>query len=172
MQQKSPIVAIMGTGMGKSLSFMLPALTLTGVTVVVVPILALKNNLKDRCIRAGIDCVEWDSERPHEWASVVLVVPESAVSASFESFINRQRAMGRLDRIVVDECHIVLELTGGWRSRVLRLRNLVKAETQLVYLMATLKPKEESEFIQLMVLPLKEQCAWFRMPTTRPNIAY
>jgi superfamily II DNA or RNA helicase len=172
MRQESPVVAIIGTGMGKSLSFMLPALTSTGVTVVVVPILALKNDLKDRCIQAGIECVEWDSERPHEWASVVLVVPESAVSASFEAFINRQRAMGRLERIVVDECHIALESTKGWRTRVLKLRNLVKAETQLVYLTATLKPKEESEFIRLMALPPKEQCAWFRMPTTRPNIAY
>ena len=172
MQQRSPVVAIMGTGMGKSLSFMLPALTSTGATVVVVPLLALKNDLKDRCIQAGIECVEWDSERPHEWASVVLVVPEAAVSASFEAFINRQRAMGRLDRIVVDECHIVLESTKGWRTQVLKLRNLVKAETQLVYLTATLKPKEESEFIRLMALPPKQQCAWFRMPTTRPNIAY
>lgn len=89
MQQKSPVVAIMGIGMGKSLTFMLPALTSTGVTIVVVPILALKNNLKDRCIKAGIDCVEWDSQRLHEWASVVLVVLESAVSAPFEAFINR-----------------------------------------------------------------------------------
>jgi superfamily II DNA helicase RecQ len=172
MQQKSPVVAIMGTGMGKSLMFMLPALTSTGVTVVVVPILALKSNLKDRCIKAGIDCVEWDSQRPHEWATVVLVVPELAVSAPFEAFINRQRAMGRLDRVVVDECHIVLESTKGWRTRVLKLRNLVKAETQLLFLTATLKPKEESNFIQLMALPPKEQCAWFRVPTTRPNIAY
>jgi superfamily II DNA helicase RecQ len=66
MQQESPVVAIMGTGIGKSLSFMLLALTLTSVTVVVVPILALKNNLKDCCIQAGIECVEWDSEQLHK----------------------------------------------------------------------------------------------------------
>ena len=58
MQQKSPIVAIIGTGIGKSLSFMLLALTLTSVTVVIMPILALKNNLKDCCIRASINCVK------------------------------------------------------------------------------------------------------------------
>jgi superfamily II DNA helicase RecQ len=172
MQQKSPIVVVMGTGMGKSLTFMLPALTSTGVTVVVVPLLALKNNLKDRCLKAGIDCVEWNSEHPHEWAQIVLVVPESAVSTPFESFLNRQRAMGRLDRIVVDESHIVLESTKGWRTQVLKLRNIVFAETQLVYLTATLKPREESEFIRLTALPSKEDCHWFRSPTTRPNIAY
>jgi superfamily II DNA helicase RecQ len=61
MQQKSLIVAVMGTGSGKSLAFMLPALTLTGVTVLVVPLIALKNNLRDCCVRASISCVEWDS---------------------------------------------------------------------------------------------------------------
>jgi superfamily II DNA helicase RecQ len=39
MQHKSPIMVIMGKGMGKSLTFMLSALTSTGVTVVVVPLL-------------------------------------------------------------------------------------------------------------------------------------
>jgi superfamily II DNA/RNA helicase len=172
MQQKSPVVVIMGTGTGKSLMFMLPALTSTGVTVVVVPLLALQSDLKDRCVKAGIECVEWDSNYPHEWAQIVLVVPEVAVSAPFQPFLNRQRAMGRLDRVVIDECHIVLESTKGWRKQVLKLRSLVQAETQLIYLTATLKPKEESEFIRLMALPPKENSYWFRSPTTRPNIAY
>jgi superfamily II DNA helicase RecQ len=172
MQQESPVVAIMGTGSGKSLTFMLPALTSTGVTVLVVPLLALKSNLRDRCRKAGIKCVEWSSEHSHEWAQIVLVVPEVAVSAPFESFLNRQRAMGRLDRVVIDEAHIVLESTKGWRSQVLKLRNFVHADTQLVYLTATLEPREESEFIRLLALPPKEEGRWFRSPTTRPNIAY
>jgi superfamily II DNA helicase RecQ len=70
-----------------------------------------------------------------------------AVGAPFQSFLNQQRGMGRLDRAVIDECHIVLESTKGWRAQVLKLRSLVQAETQLVYLTATLKLKEESEFI-------------------------
>jgi superfamily II DNA helicase RecQ len=111
MQQKSPIVAVMGTGSGKSLAFMLPALTSTGVTVLVVPLVALKSNLRDRCVRAGISCVEWSSKHPHEWAQIVLVVPEVAVSAPFQSSLNWQRGMGRLDRVVIDECHVVLEST-------------------------------------------------------------
>jgi superfamily II DNA helicase RecQ len=71
----------MGTGRGKSLVFMLPALTSMGVTVVVVPLLALKSDLRDRCVKAGIECVEWDGNYPHQWAQIVLVVPEVAVSA-------------------------------------------------------------------------------------------
>jgi superfamily II DNA helicase RecQ len=172
MQHKSPVVAIMGTGAGKSILFMLPASVSSGVTVVVVPLVSLREDMKARCDKLGITCVEWSSGRPHEWAQVVLVTPESAVGEAFGHFINRQRAMGRLDRIVVDECHVVLDSLQGWRGRMLALRGLVTVETQMVYLTATLRPSEEEQFIGLMGLPGKEQCQWFRGVTSRSNIQY
>ena len=162
MRQKSPVVVVMGMGAGKSMLFMLPASYSTGVTVVVVPLVSLRGNLMDRCDKTGIECVEWDSRKPHEWASIVLVTPESAVSEGFGNFINQQRAMGRLDRIVIDECHVVLDLTKGWRTRILGLWDLVKTETQLVYLTAIIRPRDEAEFIRLMGLPAKEKSYWFR----------
>ncbi|KAK4031235.1 hypothetical protein C8A01DRAFT_21515, partial [Parachaetomium inaequale] len=62
--------------------------------------------------------------------SIVLVTPEAAISESFGHFVNRQRAIGRLDWIVVDEYYIVLDsgARGRWRSRILGLRRLAKAE--------------------------------------------
>lgn len=172
MRHESPVVAIMGTGGGKSVLFMLPALVSTGVTVVVVPLISLREDMKARCEQLGISCVAWSSQRPSEWAQVVLVTPESAVGVTFGQFMNRQRAMGRLDRIVVDECHVVLDSLGGWRSRMLRLRELVKVGTQLVYLTATMRPSEERQFLQLMGLPEKAACHWFRGATTRKNVRY
>ncbi|KAF2803441.1 uncharacterized protein BDZ99DRAFT_400031, partial [Mytilinidion resinicola] len=124
---KSPVVAIIGTGRGKSMLFILPALCSTGVIVVVMLLVSLRKDIKSRCNKAGI-----------EWAQVVLVTPESAVGEAFSNFINQQRSMGRLDRIVIDKYHVILDLVGGWRSRMLALRNLVIIETQLVYLMATI----------------------------------
>lgn len=172
MQQKSPVVVIMGTGGGKSMLFMLPARCSTGLTVVVVPLVSLRDDLTDRCRRAGIDCVEWDARRPHEWAQVMMVTPEAAVREAFAEFLNRQQAEGRLDRVVVDECHVVLDSRGGWRKDILELRKLVKFETQLVYLTATLMPDEEREFIRCMSLPPKDRIQWFRASTERSNIAY
>lgn len=55
---------------------------------------------------------------------------------------------------------------------MLKFRDLVKAETHFVRLNATPKPLKESEFIQLMTLPSKEQRGWFRAPTSRLNHAY
>ncbi|KAL8300987.1 hypothetical protein RB593_003818 [Gaeumannomyces tritici] len=175
MRQASPVVVVMGTGGGKSMLFMLPASCANGgLTVVVVPLVSLRGDVKDRCDELGIECVEWNAGRPHEWASVVLVTPESAVGESFGHFVNRQRAMGRLDRIVVDECHVVLDsgAGGSWRTRVLGLRGLVKAETQLVYLTATLRPADEAEFGRLVGLPPRKGTRWFRAATTRANVAY
>lgn len=173
MRQESPVVVVMGTGGGKSMLFMLPARCSRGLTVVVVPLVSLRNDIKDRCDVLGIECVEWSSRRPHEWAAVVLVTPESAVGEAFGHFINRQRAMGRLDRIVIDECHVVLDSGpgGNWRARMLQLKGLAKAETQLVYLTATLRPADEGRFGEMVGLPA-EGVRWFRSATTRKNVRY
>jgi superfamily II DNA helicase RecQ len=172
MQHKSPVVAIMGTGAGKSVLFMLPASVSSGVSIVVVPLVALRFDMKERCEQLGLVSAEWNSQRPHEGAQVMFVTPEAAVGEAFGQYINRQRAMGRLDRIVIDECHVVLDSLHGFRSRLLALRNLVRAETQMVYLTATLRPREEQQFIEAMGLPPKRQCEWFRGRTTRKNIRY
>lgn len=102
----------------------------------------------------------------------MFVTPELAVGEGFRHYINRQQVIGRLDWIVVDECYVVLDLLGGFRSRILGLRNLMRVETQIVYLTATLWLVEEQQFLELIGLPSKEDCQWFRGWTTRTNIRY
>ena len=113
----SPVVAVMATGGGKSLLFMLPAACSTGgMTVVVVPLISLRQDLRRRCEAMGMRCEEWDGRRPPDAAAVVLVTPESAVSGGFMTFLNRMRATRQLDRIVVDECHVVLNRRYDFRK--------------------------------------------------------
>lgn len=65
MQGENCIVQVMGTGGGKSLSFMLPAWYSTSrISVVVVPLVALRADMMDRCQRLKILYAEWDSQRP------------------------------------------------------------------------------------------------------------
>jgi hypothetical protein len=87
----SPVVVVMPTGGGKSMLFMLPAWVSGGLTVVVVPLIALRGDLKARCAGAGISCVEWESRRPPDEAAIVLVTPESSLSEDFMTFLNRQQ---------------------------------------------------------------------------------
>jgi superfamily II DNA helicase RecQ len=83
MQHKSPVVVIIGTGVGKSVLFMLPALVSSGVTIVVVLLVALRFDIKERCEQLGLVSAEWDSQQPHEWAQVMFMTPEAAVSEAF-----------------------------------------------------------------------------------------
>jgi superfamily II DNA helicase RecQ len=107
---ESPIIQVAGTGEGKSMSFMLPAFcSPDGVTVVVVPLVALRGDLHGRCQRMGIDAHVWQGQGVNRAAAIVFVTPESAVTVGFRSFANRLQARGQLDRIVVDECHTVLD---------------------------------------------------------------
>jgi hypothetical protein len=87
----------------------------------------------------------------------VLVTLEFAIGENFGHFINQQRAISRLNRIMVNECYIILNsgIISEWRFRMLELRKLVRAETQLVYLTAILRPADEKKFETLVGLPAR-----------------
>lgn len=81
MRGDPKVVAIMATGEGKSVLFMLPAICVPGgLTVVVVPLIALRQDMIQRCRGHGIKCAEWKAGRAIDDVSMVLVTPESAVS--------------------------------------------------------------------------------------------
>ena len=170
---QSPIVSIMATGQGKSLLFMLPAYCVSGGTIVViVPLCLLQEDLERRCKEARIECVQWDSRRPHEAASIVLVTPESAVTKTFSTYINRLRSTYQLDRVVMDECHMVLDSGPDFQPKLRALgAEMVQWGTQMIFLTATLPPKDEEEFFNAICIP--QECVHiFRGPTTRQNIRY
>ena len=172
MTGQSPIVNIMATGEGKSMLFMLPAYCVSGgTTVVIVPLCSLQEDLERRCREARIECVQWDSRRPHETASIVLVTPESAITKTFSTYINRLRSTYQLDRVVMDECHVVLDSGPDFRPKLRALgAEMVEMGTQMIFLTATLPPKDEQDFFRAMRIP--PECVPFRGPTTRRNIRY
>ncbi|KAH1712271.1 hypothetical protein KXX60_006462 [Aspergillus fumigatus] len=115
-QGESPVVAVMPTGGGKSMLFMVPVFTAPGgTTIVVVPLVALQADMMRRCQELGISCVAWESRRPPDAASIVLVTPESAVSPDFQMFLNWLRWTRRLDWIMIDKCYVVLNSQRDFR---------------------------------------------------------
>lgn len=81
---ESPVVAVMPTGGGKSMLFIVPAFTAPGgTTIVVVLLVVLRADMMRRCQELGISCVAWESRRPPDAVSIVLVMPESTVSPDF-----------------------------------------------------------------------------------------
>jgi superfamily II DNA helicase RecQ len=178
MQGESPVVQVTGTGGGKSLSFMLPAYCVPGgVTVVVVPLVALQEDLHNRCQQSRIDSVIWESSRPSRVASVIFVTPEAAISKTFRTFVNRMQRTCKLDRVVFDECHTVLDCGPTFRPKILKLgRTLVQIGAQLVFLTATLPPRDVERFFKIMRIPHQHGVpapgVLFRASTVRRNIRY
>ncbi len=101
----------------------------------------------------------------------MLMTSESAVSHAFQAFLLRIRASHHLERIVIDECHTVLDSREDFRPKLQRLSELWAAECQIVMLTATLPPENEAQFCRIMKTP-REMIQWFRAPTSRPNIRY
>lgn len=165
------IIAVMPTGEGKSLLFQLPAyISPRGLTIVVVPLVALRYDMMVRCAAIGVTAREWEADRQVDDASIVFVTPETAAqNASFRSFAQRNRR--RLDRIVIDECHVVLNESTTFRRHLQRLGGLVKMASQMIMVTATL-PVSKVEALKTNMfwseLPVRE----FRMRTARTNIRY
>jgi superfamily II DNA helicase RecQ len=169
----SPVVYITGTGGGKSLTFMLPAYcSPEGVTVVIVPLVALRTDMYERCQEAGISTHIWQSQGPSRIASLVFVTPESAITKGFQDFIRRLQARQLLDRVVMDECHVVLDGVGRFRPALAALGGILQSwGVQLVFLTATLPPGEEKIFFHRVQIA-RHQAHVYRGPTRRKNIAY
>ncbi|KAI1663136.1 DEAD/DEAH box helicase [Pyrenophora tritici-repentis] len=173
VERRLRILIVMATGAGKSLLFQLPAaVARAGLTVVIAPLNALRDDMLARCQRMAIPCAKWEGTRPPYWARVVLVTPESAVTASFGRFLDEKRMMRELDRIVIDECHVLLESSASWRPDILKLTQMTEKGTQVVYLTATLPPAIEPVFLQVAGLDQRSLFVCRDAHTTRRNIAY
>lgn len=168
------VMLIMGTGGGKSLVFMLPAwcsIGRGGLTVVVVPLIALRRDMKRRCQALGLECVEWSSSQIADGADIVLVTPEAVFTASFQKFMQRMKSGQRLDRIVFDEFHVILNQQKHFRRRLQQLGELNRWDVQVVMLTATMPVSMEDESRRRMGIQDVAVSA-FRDITTRKNIAY
>jgi superfamily II DNA or RNA helicase len=162
------VVAVLATGSGKSLIFMVAAsLEGAGTTIVIVPTVALRGNLLERLDEVGIRTVPWEPGDARS-APLVLVSAEAACSASFLDYAHRLVMKQKLDRIIVEESH--LTLTATFRKSMRELGSFVRQiRTQTVWLTATLPPDLEPEFIgrNMLVRP-----RIIRESTNRSNIRY
>jgi superfamily II DNA helicase RecQ len=164
---ESPLVVILPTGGGKSLLFMLPAwLEGARTTVVISPFVALANDTEKRCKEARIDCIQWrDGLRRR--TKVVVVSAESAVSPEFMHYMTELYLSHQLDRVVLDECHLVIT-AAGFREAMHKLKNLA-IPVPLILLTATLPPSVIKQFEKALAI---QKPTYIRAATGRSNFAY
>ncbi|KAK5188946.1 hypothetical protein LTR47_011582 [Exophiala xenobiotica] len=166
------VVVVLVTGGGKSLTFMVPMfLRQASTTVVVVPLVALKQDLVPRCWNAGIEYSVWEAHGDRErytGVQLLFVTAEQAVRSVFREFLGRLDANRQLDRVVFDEAHLILTAS-EYRPKMALLRFLRDLRCQAVFLSATLPPILMEQFQQRMFL---EQPQVIRDVTFRRDIHY
>jgi superfamily II DNA helicase RecQ len=166
------IICVMGTGVGKSLLFLLPAFYQSNTTtVVIVPTIALREDMIRRCVENGISCHQWVEGPPVSRVQVLLVTPKSSFTNKFHGYLHTLQHNGSLARVVIDECHVVLDSTLEYRPLLQEFVSFLRFGVQMVYLTGTLPPEEQSQLYELLRID-PNQVRLIRASTSRRNIQY
>ncbi|KAK5797305.1 hypothetical protein VI817_003596 [Penicillium citrinum] len=136
-----------------------------------MPLVALCTEFRERCSAIGISCVPWKSQYPPDKTSIVLVTPESVLTIAFRIFLVHQQTLRRLDRIVIDKCHLILNSSSTFRPDLAQLGRLQNLNIQIIFLTAILPPILEPHFWRRLRTKPENVCL-LRDRTTRSNIAY
>jgi superfamily II DNA helicase RecQ len=172
---KAPeVLLILATGAGKSLAFLLTA-SLPGArtTVVVVSLVALRLDLTRRSRRLGIDPILFEQDKDiaagmDSAPALVFVSLELATRPAFKQYARKLYDTGNLDRIVIDECHLILT-EEHYRKPMARLSTLRELPVPFVYMTATLSPRLETALRQRHYMG---RASVVRGCSKRPNIYY
>ncbi|RAL65543.1 hypothetical protein DID88_001108 [Monilinia fructigena] len=104
------VILILGTGSGKTLIPMLSAsLADASTTIMIIPMVALRIDMIKRFNAVGIPSVVWSVEC-RETPPLVIVSAEAVCNDSFLEYAQGLVFRQKLDRIIMDECHLTITL--------------------------------------------------------------
>ncbi len=135
------LLALLPTGFGKSFCFQLPALVLPGLTIVVSPLVALMADqalelnraiggavralvapLRESSSRAGRqEVAEQLTGTADHGIKLVYVSPERFAHRQFREWVRQGVAAGRVNRVVFDEAHTLIQWGDDFRPAYRRL---------------------------------------------------
>ncbi|KAK0564320.1 hypothetical protein OC861_004369 [Tilletia horrida] len=176
-QTGTNIVCISPTGSGKGTTWKLAMAMIQGrpgrIVLMVVPYLALMAAIVHTCRELDFDVVVWDDDgdlsKLPSGTYLLLVTLNKAVSKKFLTWIQQPSASERVERVIVDEAHVLLD-ERCFRLCIKRFSSFTTAlkDKQFTFLSATLPPSLEHDFQQLTLLPL----VYRRDLTHRPNLVH
>jgi len=171
--------ALMPTGAGKSLCFQLPALALSGLTIVISPLIALMKDQVDHMRDQGIaaECVN-STMTVEQLRQVALDVnagkvkllylsPERLAVPRFQEWLCKKD----VSLIAIDEAHCISEWGHDFRPHYRELTHLRRLfpDTPIIALTATAVPQVRKDILTLLQLHKPQT---FQTSFNRPNLHY
>lgn len=172
-------IGLLPTGGGKSITFQVPALMLSGMTIVVTPLISLMKDQVDNLFALGIRAVYLHSGLTLRESNLALdrcrlgkakllyISPEKLQSPSFADTLR----LFNTSLIVVDEAHCISQWGYDFRPSYLRIASLRKMFPSVPILALTASATPEVIDDIATKLEMKSPTV-FRRSFTRDNISY
>ena len=141
------LIVHLPTGAGKSTVIFAPLKVVdSGVVVLIVPLHALQTEICNRASEFGINYKVWKRSLNYMDApSLVIASVEGADTTEFVLFVKHLFELGQLQRIIVDEAHLIVTATYR-KSMQFAERLRAMCDIQLVLMSATINWAMEREF--------------------------
>ena len=172
-------LAVLPTGLGKSLCYQLTAQMLPGMTLVISPLIALMQDQVDALIERGFENATFLSSTLSPAAigaryteiergryKLIYVAPERCDSTRFQQLV-RQAA---IDLVVIDEAHCISQWGHDFRPHYRTLLNRLPELKRATFLAltATATPEVQDDITAALALPhLERVIADFNRPNLR-----
>jgi superfamily II DNA helicase RecQ len=164
------LTIILPTAGGKSMLFLLAAsLRWAKTTLIMVPLVSLKDGLAAMAQNFGLPCRIWEMDHKNTApAPLVLASIESIGNHEFLGWVQQQVANQQLDRMIFDEAHLIVD-SQTFRPSMNEVHQLCLIRTPKIYMSATLPMHLYQQLISKLSIP---RHLIIQANNNRPNIYY